>query len=151
MTAWLILFAYLRMKLNAYVRLGSMVGLLWVVGCVSSLDGRQHAGMPFVKDKLVKRYERAPMEIWSAAKDVLAYNGTLYGEDVMKSTLEASVNQRTVWVKVVPLDVRVSELTVQCRTKAGGTDLELAAEMDKQIAIRLASGNLSPTAPPGSR
>ena len=44
----------------------------------------------------VKRYERPPMEIWSAAKDVLAYNGTLYGEDVMKSTLEASVNRRDV-------------------------------------------------------
>jgi hypothetical protein len=123
-----------------------MTGLLWATGCVHSLDGRRHVGLP-VKDYIEARYERTPLEIWQAAKDVLNHNGTLYSEDTLKSTLEASVNERTVWVQVVPLDPKVTQVTVQARTKYGGTDVELAGEIDKQIAIRLASGNLTPFTP----
>jgi hypothetical protein len=65
----------------------------------------------------------------------------------MRSTLEASVNTRTVWVKVEPADQQTTRVVVQARTKSGGTDLELASEIDKQIAIRLATGNLSPATP----
>jgi hypothetical protein len=114
---------------------------------MTSVDGRQHAGVPFVKDKLESRYERSPMEIWQAAKDVLSSLGKLYSEDVMRSTLEASVNTRTVWVKVEPADQQTTRVVVQARTKGGGTDLELASEIDKQIALRLATGNLTPAAP----
>ena len=54
----------------------------------------------------------------------------------MKSTIEASVNQRTVWVKVEPIDDKLTKVTVQARTKLGGGDVALASEIDKQIAIR---------------
>lgn len=119
---------------------------LFSVGCVSTLDGRQRVAVPFVKDKVESRYERPAREIWTAAKDVLRANGTLYTEDLLKSVLQASVNERTIWVKVEELDKSVTRVTVQARGKAGGTDLELAGEIDKQIAIRLASGNLTPGA-----
>ena len=136
------------MKLNIVAPLCALALALIVSGCMTSVDGRQHAGVPFVKDKLESRYERSPMEIWQAAKDVLSFNGKLYSEDVMRSTLEASVNTRTVWVKVEPADQQTTRVVVQARTKSGGTDLELASEIDKQIAIRLATGNLSPGTPP---
>jgi hypothetical protein len=76
----------------------------------------------------------------------LKYNGTLYSEDLLKSTLEGTVNNRTVWVKVEELDPQVTRVTVQTRTKGGTSDVELAGEIDKQIAIRLATGNLTPAA-----
>ena len=104
-------------------------------------------GMPFVKDTIEARYERAPMEIWRAAKDVISYNGQLASEDVLKSTLEGNVNQRTVWVRVEPLDDRVTRVLVQSRTKAGAADLEMAGEIDKQIALKLQAGGASPIAP----
>lgn len=116
-------------------------------GCVNTVDGRQQVGVPFIKDKKVALYERSPMEIWNAAKDVLNFNGRLYGEDVMQSTLEASVNTRTVWVKVEPVDGGTTRVTVQARTKGGGSDLDLASDIDKQIALRLQSGNLTPATP----
>jgi len=94
-------------------------------GCATSVDGRM-----------------------TAAKDVLNYNGRVYSEDVMKSTIEASVNQRTVWVKVEPIDDKLTKVTVQARTKLGGGDVALASEIDKQIAIRLATGNLTPAGRP---
>lgn len=87
------------------------------------------------------------MEIWNAAKDVLNFNGRLYGEDVLQSTLEASVNTRTVWVKVEPVDSATTRVTVQARTKGGGSDVDLASDIDKQIALRLQSGNLTPATP----
>ena len=135
------------MKLRIVAPLCALALALIVSGCMTSVDGRQHAGVPFVKDKLESRYERSPMEIWQAAKDVLSFNGKLYSEDVMRSTLEASVNTRTVWVKVEPADQQTTRVVVQARTKSGGTDLELASEIDKQLALRLATGNLTPAAP----
>jgi hypothetical protein len=136
------------MKLRIVAPLCALALAFVVSGCVTSVDGRQQVGMPFVKDRLESRYERSPMEIWQAAKDVLNYNGKLYSEDVMRSTLEASVNTRTVWVKVEPADQQTTRVVVQARTKGGGTDLELASEIDKQIALRLATGNLTPAAAP---
>ena len=46
-----------------------------------------------------------------------------------------------------PTDPKVTRLIVQVRTKSGGTDSALAAELDKQVAVRLATGNLTPDAP----
>lgn len=123
-----------------------LMAVLVFTGCHGSVDGRTHFGMPFVKDKVESRYTRPARDIWIAAKDVLNANGTLYTEDLLKSTLEASVNDRTIWVKVEELDKSVSRVIVEARGPAGGTDMELAGEIDKQIAIRLASGNLTPGA-----
>jgi hypothetical protein len=124
--------------------LGLCVSGLLLNGCVSSLDGRQRMGMPLIKDRIESRYQRPATEIWAAAKDVLKYNGALYSEDLLKSTLEGAVNERTVWIKVEELDPEVTRVTVQTRTKGGLSDLELAGELDKQIAVRLAAGNLTP-------
>jgi hypothetical protein len=128
----------MKLKLISLCAL-TAVGFL-LCGCVTSLDGRQNAGIPFIKDKIEARYPRSPMEIWNAAKDVLNFNGRLYSEDVLKSTLEASVNTRTVWVKVEPVDQSTTRVVVQARTKGGGSDIDLASEIDKQIALRLQAG-----------
>lgn len=118
------------------------VSAAWMSGCVSTVDGRQQVGVPFIKDQFQGRYERPVLEVWKASIDVLSYNGNLYSQDVMRSTLEATVEGKTVWMKVQAVDPKVTEITVQVRTKGGGTDLELARELDKQIAVRLATGTL---------
>ena len=117
--------------------------MLWLTGCVSTVDGRHRAGVPFIKDEVEGRYERPVLECWAAAKDVLAFNGQLTSEDHQRSTLQATVNQGNVWVKVEPLDQKVTRVIIQTR-KSGGTDRQLAAEIKSQIAIRLATGNLTP-------
>jgi len=125
---------------------GSLAAALLLAGsgCVTSVDGRLQPGVPFVADHVEGRYERPVMDVWTAAKDVLNYNGRIYSEDVLKSTLEAAVNQRTVWVRVEPVDTKITKVLVQARTKLGGADVGLASEVDKQIALRLATGNLTP-------
>ncbi len=113
-----------------------MAGL--VAGCVETVDGRSQAGVPFVKDKVEGRYERPAPQVFAAAKKVLAFNGTLTGENTINNSLEAKVNQDSVWVRVEEMDTtKVSHVIVQARTKGGGTDLDLAHEIEKQIALQL--------------
>ena len=135
------------MKLKWIGSLASAVCILAVTGCVSTIDGRHRAGVPFADDRIEGRYERPPIELWTAAKDVLKHQGTLTSEDTLKNVLQANVDERRIWVKVEDLDSKVSRVIVQARTKSGGPDKDMAAFIDKQIAVRLAAGNLAPATP----
>ena len=110
-----------------------------VAGCVGTLDGHKQAGNPFSKDTRVAQYEIPAEKVWSAAKEVLAHDGALTGENTISKTLEATVDQRKVFVKVQELEPKLTRIQVQCRTKGGGADLALASEIDKRIALRLAT------------
>ena len=79
----------------------------------------------------------------NAAKEVIKSNGVLVNESVMYNktnavkTVEGKVNQRSVWVRVEPMDPKVTTVTVQTRTSGGGSDIDLAHEIEKQIALKL--------------
>lgn len=106
-------------------------------GCVKTIDGHVKAGVPLIKDKITSRYERPVTEIFPAAKEVLGLLGKLNREDTINKTLEAKINTRTVYVKVEEEDPTITRVTTQVRTKAGVSDIDLASEVDKQIALRL--------------
>jgi len=99
--------------------------------------------VPFLKDRVQGRYERPVEEVFAAAKEVIKFNGTLVNESTLHTTtntvraLEGKVNQRNVWVRVEDIDPKVSGVTVQVRTKAGGKDTDLTHELEKQIALKL--------------
>lgn len=139
----------MRIKFLSVVAI-SVLGFV-LAGCISTVDGRREAGVPLIKDRVVRLYERPVLQVWAAAKDVLNSSGTIVSEDVMQSTVSARVDAKTVRVKVEELDKKTTRMTVQCRTKMGGSDLDLAGEIDKQIAIRLATGTLSPVPAPNAK
>ncbi len=113
------------------------------VGCVSTVSDRTAPGVPFVKDKIVSRYERPVEPIFQAAKTVVSRLGTLVNESTLYSqtnavkTVEGKVNQRNVWVRVEAIDPKISQVSVQTRTPGGVGDLDLAAQIDKEIALEL--------------
>jgi hypothetical protein len=109
-------------------------------GCVSTVDGQLRAGMPFVKDTLESRYERPASQIVSAARVVINRNGQLTTDNIINNTLIGRIDTRTVWVRVTELDDRVTQVITQVRTKGGRSDLDLASEIDKQIALQLSAG-----------
>lgn len=126
---------------------GLMGAALLTAGCVSTVTGEKTAGIPFIKDKIEARYERPPEAVFQAARQVISENGqlvhegTLYGQtnvlgNVVK-TIEGKVNERSVWVRVEQLDPKITDVTVQTRTSGGVSDIDLAAEIDKEIAIKL--------------
>jgi hypothetical protein len=125
------------MKKNFLIALTGVVLVVSFSGCVSTVDGRNRAGVPWVKDKIESRYERTVTQVTDAAREALKANGTLISEDVINNTLTAKVDTRTVYVKINKLDPKVTQVITQVRTKGGGSDVDLAAEIDKQIALNL--------------
>jgi len=119
-----------------------------VTGCVNTVTGGKTAGVPFIKDTIEARYEKPAEPVFQAARAVIAENGmlinegTLYGQTNalgnMVRTLKGKVNERMVYVRVEALDPKITGTAVQTRTSAGVSDIDLAAQIDKQIAIKLA-------------
>jgi PBP1b-binding outer membrane lipoprotein LpoB len=146
-----VLIASHAMRITAPILLAmTSAALLWT-GCVSTVDGRREYGNPLIKDKIVRVYERPVLQCWAAAKDVLGANGVIFSEDVMQSTVSARVDTKTVRVKCEPIEDKMTRITTQVRTKACNSDIDLAGEIDKQIALRLATGQLPATGSPVSR
>jgi len=108
-------------------------------GCVRTVDGNMKSGVPFTKDTVTGRYERSVGDILTAAKDVITANGVIVSNDSVNNSLIGKVDTKTVYIRVKSIDAVVSEIQVQVRTARGGGDVYLAAELEKQIALKLAS------------
>lgn len=115
-------------------------------GCVNTVTGQRTMGVPFVTDKVESRYNVSADRVFDAAKRVVREDGTLthegsfYGQTNSVNavmTIQGKVNERTVWVAVAQEDPKVSSVTVQTRTQAGATDMDLAHQIDKQILEKL--------------
>jgi hypothetical protein len=130
------------MKTKIFVGLLATM-LLAGVGCVDTVSGDKAPGVPFIKDKVEGRYERPLEQVFDAAKEVVKYNGTLIKESTLHTetntvkTIEGKVNQRTVWVRVESVAPKITGVAVQTRTPGGGSDIDLAHEIEKQIALKL--------------
>ena len=109
-------------------------------GCVRTLDGGSKFAMPFSKDKITSLYERPVDQVFSSAKQVLEFNGNIYNQNTITSTLTAKINNRTVWVKCEEVRPGLTRVVTQARQRGGTGDIDLAAEIDKQIYGRLISG-----------
>jgi hypothetical protein len=125
--------------------IAALTGVLFIaIGCVKTVNDRHTAAVPFVTDKVEGRYERSVDQVYEAAKEVIKFNGSLLRESTLLGgtnavrTLEGKVKQRTVWVRVEAVEPKVTSVKVQARTSAGGTDVALVHELDKQIALQLA-------------
>ena len=118
--------------------------LVLAAGCVSTVNDRSTAGVPFVKDWVEGQYKRPVDEVFGAAKAVvsnmgsLVNEGTLYGQTNMVKTLEGRINEARVWVRVEGVDPEVTMVVVQAR-KSGTSYLDIAHEVEKQIGMKLAA------------
>lgn len=124
------------MKLNFLPVLAAIVVMTLSVGCYTTVDGKRHVGTPYAKDFFESRYERPAAQVFAAAKEVLAFNGTLTDENTIKNTLSARVDKTVVAVKIDEVEPGISRVVVQARARGTG-DLDLANEIDKQIALKL--------------
>ena len=106
-------------------------------GCYSTATGQSKVGVPFIKDGFESRYKIPVPVIVAAAREVLKHNGALTVDNSINNSLEAKVDGRTVYVRVEEVDTNVTRVVVQARTKSSSPDLDLASDIDKQIALRL--------------
>jgi hypothetical protein len=78
-------------------------------------------------------------QVSQATEAVLARMGKLISHDTINNYYEARVNQRSVYVHLENVDNgNITQVSVQARTGVGA-DIQLAAEIDKQIALQLAA------------
>jgi hypothetical protein len=124
------------MKIKILLPLVFSAAIVCFSGCVGTEDGRNTAGVPFTKDTISSRYERPAPALANATREVLKRNGKMLVDNSVNNTFEAKVNQRTVWVRVADIDGKLTEVDVQARGPMGG-DVDLAAELSKQIALQL--------------
>ncbi len=121
-------------------------GLVFVSGCVSTVNDRHAFALAPGNDKYEGRYQRNVDQVYAAAVEVMKSNGTISRESILNpgpnqaKVIEAKVNQRNVYVRVEAVDPTVTSVIVQVRTSGGGKDLQLTQELQKQIAIKLAAG-----------
>ncbi len=136
------------MKFKVFAALTVVAAAVLVAGCVNTVTGQKTAGVPFIKDTIEARYEKPVEPVFQAARAVIAENGmlinegTLYGQTNslgnVARTIKGKVNERMVYVRVEALDPKITATAVQTRTSAGVSDIDLAAQIDKQIALKLA-------------
>jgi hypothetical protein len=90
------------------------------------------------------RYQRSVDEVYGAAIKVINADGTLLTEYIPHDTTNTvrafvgRVNQNKVWMRVEAVDPQITQITVEARTKWGNQDLDMAHELEKEVALQLA-------------
>jgi Protein of unknown function (DUF3568) len=128
------------MKMKILAVLG---GLVVATGCVSTVSGTHTTAIWFGRDYVAGRYERSVDQVYQASVSAIQTDGVLLTEYIPHDetnsvrSLYGKVNERKVWVRVEGVDPRITEVTVQARTKMGVSDVDTAHEVEKEIALQL--------------
>ena len=123
----------------------ALVGVAIVAaGCVKTVSDTHTATVSFGKDSVEGRYQRTLDQVYQAAVQVVQNNGAVITEFIPHDTtnavrsLQGKVDQCDVWVRVEAVDPKITSVIVQARTKWGNQDIDLAHELEKEIALQLA-------------
>ena len=121
------------------------VGIAAIVatGCVNTVSGTKSPAMSWGQDRFENKYERSADQVYQASITVIKNNGVLITEYIphnatnAERSLYGKVNQHNVWISVAAVEPRITQLTVQVRSPAGFRDLNIAHELEKEIALQL--------------
>ncbi len=122
-----------------------MAVILLAAGCVQTVSGTKTMAMSWGQDSFAGKYKRTPDQVYQASVAVLNNNGVLVTEYIPHDTtnnvraMYGRVNNQNVWIRVEPVDVQLTQVTVEARTRAGFRDLDLVHELEKEIALQLES------------
>ena len=114
-------------------------------GCVSTVSDTHSPALTWSKDKVQGRYQRSVDQVYQASVAVIQNNGVLLTEFIPHDntntvrSLQGKVNEKNVWIRVEAVDpTPITEVTVQARSTWGVSDVDLAHELEKEIALQLA-------------
>ena len=130
------------MKTKIFIALAAIA--IMTAGCITTVSDTQTPGNPIGRDSVGGLYKRPLDEVYRAAIHVINTDGTLLTEYIPHNTtnteraFKGRVNKNDVWVRVIAVDPQTTEITVEARTKWGNQNLDLAHELEKEIALQLA-------------
>jgi hypothetical protein len=128
------------MKLNFLAVLAGAAML--ATGCVNTVTDQRAFASTWSKDTISARYPRTTEQVYHAAQVVVQQDGTLTREFITPGTnvvrsLQGKINQRDVWIRVTEVTPQLTQLDVQARGDWGGSDVDLAAQLNTEIALQL--------------
>jgi hypothetical protein len=130
----------MKMKIFA-----ALIGAVIITaGCVSTVSDTHSPALTWSKDKVEGRYQRSVDQVYQASVAVIQNNGVLLTEYIPHDntntvrSLQGKVNEKNVWIRVEGADPKITEVTVQARSSWGVSDVDLAHELEKEIALQLA-------------
>jgi hypothetical protein len=112
-------------------------------GCISTVSGTRTAAVTWSKDQIEGRYQRSVDQVYQAAVTVIQSDGVLTTEYIPHDntntvrSLQGKVNEYNVWIRVEGVDPKVTAATVQARSKMGVSNVDLAAQLQTEIALQL--------------
>jgi hypothetical protein len=118
--------------------------LLGVTGCVHTVDDQKTAGLYLSRDKVEGRYKFPLNTVFEASKKALRSLGQVTREStLLESTnqvraIEGKVEGTDVWIRVEAIDAQVTSAIVQARSTWVGSNVPVAHEVEKRIALELA-------------
>lgn len=116
-------------------------------GCVTTVSDTKVFGNPVGRDSMSTLYRRSVNDVYGAAVKVVNNDGTLLTEYIPHDTTNTvrafmgKVNQNKVWVRVEAVQPRLTQITVEARTKWDNPNLDLAAELETEVALQLQREN----------
>jgi hypothetical protein len=132
-----------NMKRKIFV---ALVGIAIITaGCVKTVTDTHTATVsPFSRDSLEGRYPRSLDQVYQAAVTVVNNNGAVITEFIPHDTtnsvrsLQGKVDQCDVYVRVEAIDPKITSIIVETRTKWHNKNIDLAHELEKEVALQLA-------------
>jgi len=122
----------------------AVVGMAIInAGCVKTVTDTHTATVSFGKDRVEQRFERTLDQVYQAAIHVVQQDGTVVTEYVPHDTTNVvrsfmgKVDQCNVWVRVEAVDPKITSIIVETRTKWGNKNIDLAAQLNTEIALQL--------------
>lgn len=125
------------------------LNLLWIAlacsltGCVNTVTQNQPGALPVYRDRIEGRYQQPVESVFEASKRAVNSFGNITSEGkVLDRTndvrvLEGNINGRNVYVRVEALEPQLTSVIVQVRTRMGGTDLNVARDVIRRLAVEL--------------
>jgi hypothetical protein len=133
------------MKNKFFAAFAGLGMVLLATGCIHTVSGTHTTAMSWGEDRFSGRYERTLEQVYHASVTVMNNNGVLITEYTPHDTTNSvksmygKVNDRKVWISVEQLDPKITQVTVEARTRLGYRDLDLVHELEKEIALQLQS------------
>ncbi len=130
------------MKLGFFALLAGVA--LGLVGCVNTVTDQKTAGVYLSRDKVEGRYRFPVNTVFDASRKALQALGQVTREStLLESTnqvraLEGKVRDTDVWIRVEAVNAEVTSVLVQARSTWVGSNVPVAHEVEKQVALELA-------------
>ena len=130
------------MKMRIFIALAGVA--IISTGCVSTVADTHTAAVPLQRDRVEGRYQRSVDQVYQASVQVIQHNGVVLTEYIPHDTtntvrsLKGRTDQCDVWLRVEAVDPQITQVSVEARTKWGNSNIDLAHELEKEIALQLA-------------